>query len=235
MKIKLEIVALFFFPVIVSGFSFDKHVSRILDSKNLNGLPQQFVRALQNEIVLSKGVGLGEDFMSEDFHTNSSGCACISYNCGCCAHIEFVKIKLNDTVCANFSYLPAPEYGLAFTLTVDNKTWINKTESLKNPPPLCVAVPYLEIAKVCIKFENVTITNSSVSACIYIEAALEGVVVGEKKLGCFTIPLGGKQNLKEMSPKPKNDDHLYFSPVKSLESLIRQSQFGSKGTRFFGP
>ena len=107
--------------------------------------------------------------------------------------------------------------------------------SVKNPPPLCVAVPYLEIAKVCIKFENVTITNSSVSACIYIEAALEGVVVGEKKLGCFTIPLGGKQNLKEMSPKPKNDDHLYFSPVKSLESLIRQSQFGSKGTRFFGP
>ena len=39
MKIKLEIVALFCFPVIVSGFSFDKHVSRSLDSRNLNGKP----------------------------------------------------------------------------------------------------------------------------------------------------------------------------------------------------
>lgn len=199
------------------------------------GLPQQFLRALQNEIVSSKAVGLEEDFMSEDFQTNSSGCSCIGYNCGCCAHIELDKIKLNDTVCANFSYLPAPEYGLSFTLTVDNKTWINKTVSLKNPPPLCVAVPYLKIAEVCIEFKNVTFTNSSVSACIYIEATLEGVFVGEKKLGCFTIPLRGKQNFKGMRPKPKNNEYLYLSPVKSLKSLARQNQFGKKGTRFFGP
>ncbi|WAR09573.1 hypothetical protein MAR_034649 [Mya arenaria] len=38
------------------------------------------------------------------------------------------------TVCVNFSYLPAPEYGISVTLTVDGKAYINETVSV------CVAI-----------------------------------------------------------------------------------------------
>ena len=28
---------------------------------------------------------------------NASSCACVGYNCGCCLHLEFEKVGLNDT------------------------------------------------------------------------------------------------------------------------------------------
>ncbi|XP_045177795.2 uncharacterized protein LOC123537927 isoform X2 [Mercenaria mercenaria] len=124
---------------------------------------------------------------------NSSGCACHGYNCGCCVHVKWDKIKLDDTVCANFSYLPAPEYGISVTLTVDDKTIINETVSAKNPPPVCVAVPHLKkYASLCVKFKDLSISNHSFSGCVFIEAELLKIKIEELKIGCFKIPPGNE-------------------------------------------
>lgn len=33
----------------------------------------------------------------QQMHAKSYGCQCADYSCGCCAHLEFPKIHLNDT------------------------------------------------------------------------------------------------------------------------------------------
>ena len=53
----------------------------------LAGLIQQLLRNVEYRDVSSTDLDM----------SNNSGCACVQYNCGCCAHIEVVKIRLNDT------------------------------------------------------------------------------------------------------------------------------------------
>ena len=36
-------------------------------------------------------------YYDENLGVNKSGCGCMKYNCGCCAHVEFDRIKINDT------------------------------------------------------------------------------------------------------------------------------------------
>ncbi|KAL4217137.1 hypothetical protein ACF0H5_023591 [Mactra antiquata] len=119
---------------------------------------------------------------------NNSVCSCQKYDCGCCIHLEVDKIHLNDIVCANFTYLP-DQYGVSLTLSLDGKVIINETVSARNPPPLCVGVPYLEkLASICAKFEDLSISNKTLSGCVFVLARLEGISVKEVKLGCFKIP-----------------------------------------------
>ena len=53
-----------------------------------------FAGAIQQ---LIRDVDYGEESDNILKTSNNSGCACIKYNCGCCAHIVFPKIDLNDT------------------------------------------------------------------------------------------------------------------------------------------
>lgn len=122
---------------------------------------------------------------------NSSGCTCQNYNCGCCVHLEVKEIDLNDKVCVNFSYLPAPEYGLSITLTIDDKTIINATISARNPPPLCIDIPYLKkYASLCLEFKDLDVSNKTFSGCVFVTFRLILVKIETVKIGCFKIPPG---------------------------------------------
>lgn len=115
------------------------------------------------------------------------GCSCYKYTCGCCAHLEVPKIYLNDTGCVNITYLPN-DYGISFTVTIDNKTVYNETISVHNPPPICFGVPYLkEYASLCIHFYDLQVSTHKLYGCVELEARLHEVVLASYKLGCFHL------------------------------------------------
>ncbi|XP_059178689.1 uncharacterized protein LOC131957884 isoform X2 [Physella acuta] len=119
-------------------------------------------------------------------------CSCLNYTCGCCLHLEAEKISLNNTGCINITYLP-DEYGFEFTFSLDGKILVDRKISVKNPPPICAAIPYVHnLASLCIRFYNLDYKDSKFYGCTAIEAELEGIVVKTFDLGCFQIPPGKK-------------------------------------------
>ncbi|CAH1797251.1 unnamed protein product [Owenia fusiformis] len=134
---------------------------------------------------------------------DTNGCACVKYNCGCCAHLEFDKIHINDTGCVNLTYLP-DQYGISFTFSIDGRVLYNETISARNPPPVCIGVPYLEkYASVCLDFYNLDISKTAFSGCIKVEARLDKIKIADKEFGCFKIPLKKHYNmLSKMDGKP---------------------------------
>lgn len=172
---------------------------------------------------------------------NSSGCACSGYNCGCCLHVEIDAIDLNDTVCVNLTYLPAPQYGISLTLTIDDHVLINETISAQNPPPICVDVPYLkEYASICLHFYNLTYSNNSLSGCLELEARLIYVIKETVQIGCFHIPPGNQTN-HEVDSTPMDvkksifgrenrntDTALYVKPNRKIHQAPRKPQSYTK-------
>ena len=60
----------------------------------------------------------------------------------------------------------------------------------KNPPPICLAVPYLKKElSLCLDFYNLDLSNKSISGCLKLEARVAFIVVEKLDLGCFHIPL----------------------------------------------
>ncbi|XP_076322514.1 uncharacterized protein LOC143231760 isoform X2 [Tachypleus tridentatus] len=119
-----------------------------------------------------------------------SGCECQNYSCGCCAYLDIPRVRLNDTGCVNLTYLPK-EYGISFTVTIDNYTVFNETISVHNPPPLCFGAPMLkEFADLCVHFYNITISWNKAYGCIKLEARLHYVTVASYELGCFSVGHG---------------------------------------------
>ncbi|KAH9489921.1 hypothetical protein Btru_036633 [Bulinus truncatus] len=124
------------------------------------------------------------------FH--GKNCWCSNYTCGCCYNIVVEKISLNDTGCLNITYL-VDEYGFEFTFTLNGKVIIDRKISVKNPPPICAAIPYVHnLASLCLRFYNLDFVNKQFTGCADLEAELEGVVVKSLELGCFKIPPDSK-------------------------------------------
>ena len=138
-----------------------------------------------------------------------SGFHCAHDTCGVCEHVEWKKIHLNDTACLNLTYIPST-LSISLTLTLGNKTIINKTVSAHDPN-VCVGVPYLKkFASVCLDFSNLTFSNDHLSGCVEIKAEIFDITVAKAHLGCFNIRV--LDNEQVVLP----DD---FDPKKRVKSL----------------
>ncbi|XP_052814552.1 uncharacterized protein LOC128241588 [Mya arenaria] len=150
---------------------------------------------------------------------NVTSCACKGYNCGCCVYLSWKAVGLDDTVCVNISYLPAPEYGISVTLTVDGKTYINETVSVRNPPPICIDIPHLKkYASLCVYFNNITVSNKTVQICVAIQARLVRVKVEEIDLGCFRFPVK-----PEVKVNNKLGQQVVMQGQKVVEDTVAKS------------
>lgn len=120
----------------------------------------------------------------------SKYCQCVKYKCGCCARFNLKDLKIvNTTGCVNVSYLP-DQFGFNLVLTLNHTVLYNTTVSAKNPPPICVAVPYLEQElSLCVDLYNLDVNDTYVSGCVKLEAHVLHVTVMKLDLGCFQIPL----------------------------------------------
>ncbi|KAF8770388.1 hypothetical protein HNY73_017928 [Argiope bruennichi] len=130
---------------------------------------------------------LQAEVQGHNLEDSSYGCVCANYTCGCCAHIEAPRVGLNDTGCVNLTYLP-DQYGISFTITIDNLTIYNETISARNPPPVCFGAPILkEYADLCLHFYDLDVSRTKMHGCAKLEARLHHVVVGSYELGCFNF------------------------------------------------
>ncbi|XP_059487381.1 uncharacterized protein LOC132203549 [Neocloeon triangulifer] len=135
--------------------------------------------------------------------TGGNGCLCQDYTCGCCVHMDVDLIELNSTLCSNFTYL-RHDYGLSFTITLNQHTLFNETVSARNPPPYCVGPPFVkEYAEICVRFYNLNTTRHSFYGCLEADAKLKHIRIARYDIGCFSI-----------GPKLKYDDEDNISVVK---------------------
>ncbi|XP_071103445.1 uncharacterized protein [Haliotis cracherodii] len=184
----------------------------------------------------SGGTEISRLFVTKDSHdvldsrkANGTGCGCLGYNCGCCAHLKVSQIGLNDTVCTNLTYLP-DQYGVSLTVSVDGVVYYNNTVSARNPPPICVAVPYLKkYASICIKFYNLDIQQRTFSGCVRVLAQLATVIVESFDLGCFKIPPGGNNALAMLGTRNIQDGHQNRFDESETRRLVKKYP-GSLGT-----
>ncbi|GFS23787.1 hypothetical protein ElyMa_005141500 [Elysia marginata] len=130
----------------------------------------------------------------------NSLCACEKYDCGCCVHMQSKKISLNETGCVNVSYLPS-EIGFEFKVTLNGKIIIDDKVSVSNPPPFCMAVPYLhQLASVCAEFRDLKFQDRQFSGCSSLIVKLAGVTVENFDLGCFHFPPKHTARTTEFTP-----------------------------------
>ncbi|CAG5125664.1 unnamed protein product [Candidula unifasciata] len=138
----------------------------------------------------TKSLKSAEDFfimLKKEVNSNST-CACVNYTCGCCLQVVVEKISLNETGCLNISYLP-DEYGFEFLFTLNGLAIIDEKISVKNPPPVCAAIPYIhQVASLCIRFYNLDYKAKQFSGCADVEIEVERVVLKKYDLGCIHIP-----------------------------------------------
>lgn len=123
----------------------------------------------------------------------TDSCECIQYNCGCCQHLEEPTVHLNSTLCANMSYL-SEDIGISLTVTVNGYAIFNETVSVRNPPPVCLGVPYVkEYADACFRLYDIDATRSHLHACAQVEVRMKHILIAKYDLGCFDI---GNYNLQ---------------------------------------
>lgn len=114
-------------------------------------------------------------------------CVCYHQTCGCCIHAEEPDIHLNSTVCVNVTYL-SEDYGISFTVSLNNHTLYNETVSVRNPPPVCVGFPYVkELADICVRLYDIDAKSRTFHACARVEARMKYIIIAHYDLGCFTI------------------------------------------------
>ncbi|KAJ4436527.1 hypothetical protein ANN_16558 [Periplaneta americana] len=95
--------------------------------------------------------------------------------------------SLKAIFCMNISYL-VHDYGISLTVTVNGYAIFNETVSARNPPPICLGVPYVkEYADLCIRLYDIDATSTHLHACVKAEARMKMIVIAKYEFGCFNI------------------------------------------------
>ncbi|XP_046741801.1 uncharacterized protein LOC124408710 [Diprion similis] len=115
-------------------------------------------------------------------------CKCEHYGCGCCQHIKVHRVHLDDTVCANVTYLP-DDIGVSLTITFDSYAVFNTTVSVRNPPPICIGQDYVKEleAEICIRFYDLDANKHHLHGCLKFDVELYKLKLASYDLGCFNM------------------------------------------------
>ncbi|XP_055945522.1 uncharacterized protein LOC129976137 isoform X2 [Argiope bruennichi] len=117
------------------------------------------------------------------------------------------EIRLKSSGCIEVGYLPK-DIGLTISFTFDGKTLLNKTVSVKNPPPLCIMIPFLKkYGHICLEFYNVDFSSTHYAACAKIDVAIWPFCALPFELGCFHIN-GRNMNAQEKFTRMKNTTYV---------------------------
>ncbi|KAK6991242.1 hypothetical protein BgiMline_014600 [Biomphalaria glabrata] len=115
-------------------------------------------------------------------------CACKDLYCACCYQLSFEKLHISVSACVNISYIP-DEFAINVAITLNRKNLISKKISVKTPEIICVEVPFIgRFAKLCLSFNNMHYSHTSLKGCAGLEAKVLGVTLKKFNLGCFEMP-----------------------------------------------
>ncbi|GFR04297.1 DUF4773 domain-containing protein [Trichonephila clavata] len=115
-----------------------------------------------------------------------SGCQCVKFECECCLVMDVPEIKLDNMICLQTAYL-SKEYGVSVALTMDDKILIKKSVSARNPPPICLPIPFLKkYVHLCLTAYNLSISGSNFGACAKLDLFIWYLCkLGNFQIGCF--------------------------------------------------
>lgn len=68
-------------------------------------------------------------------------------------------------VCANFT-LDKEELAVHLNVTSNDQALYHNMISAKNPPPMCVPVPYIPVVNMCIRLFDIVFTARNIQFCI---------------------------------------------------------------------
>ena len=122
----------------------------------------------------------------EDIKILGGDCTCTTDECYCCGHVTISEFHLKDApYCLNLTYVPA-ELAIDVLFEFDGMVLFNKSWSAEDPD-ICVTVPYVHVASVCIGFYNMSFSKQGVSGCAQFQAKIFGKTIFHYDIGCFNI------------------------------------------------
>lgn len=99
-------------------------------------------------------------------------------------------------MCIKVQYLKK-NIGVLLTVTWGGKVVYSKEVSVRNPPAICLNVPYLKkVGKLCVQLYNMDVGKSGLSGCARISLKVAFLKVIKVELGCFTIPFAEDEVLE---------------------------------------
>ncbi|XP_012139149.2 uncharacterized protein LOC105662325 [Megachile rotundata] len=137
---------------------------------------------------------------------HNAPCYCKNLTCNCCATLDIPKI-VNGKTCVAVTYLPQ-DLGIKILLTLDGKELFSQTISVRNPPPICIVIPYVPVGKVCVRVYDIEVVGYKVHMCVDLVAPRVNYVL---HFDCFEIGFGGipellsgyASNVKTTQAKPQ--------------------------------
>ncbi|GFY58127.1 DUF4773 domain-containing protein [Trichonephila inaurata madagascariensis] len=110
-------------------------------------------------------------FVSSDMIDNSSvtyveknlqnDCHCEKFECECCVDLVFPDISLNSKGCVHVAYL-SEDYGVSISLNVDETRLLKESVSVRNPPPICLGIPFVKKhVLACVELNDLSVSKSS--------------------------------------------------------------------------
>ncbi|XP_022097829.1 uncharacterized protein LOC110983142 [Acanthaster planci] len=105
----------------------------------------------------------------------------------CCATLSFKIFWTRHTLtgCASVKVL-TKAFGLHIKITALGHTIYDKEISAREPPAICVGVPKIKLAKVCLDLRNVQWSNGF-HACVAFEVHLLFKTLLDVQLGCIDV------------------------------------------------
>ncbi|XP_012280147.1 uncharacterized protein LOC105699590 [Orussus abietinus] len=143
-------------------------------------------------------------------------CDCDGLSCGCCAGVNLTSFNFDRRACSNFTFVPS-DLAIEMSLSVDDRRVVETSLSARNPPPLCIPVPYLPVVSLCFKFYDVHVSEDSVHACLDLQTEVIRAPVLILHFDCLRIGRDGVAWVKPGedggSQKPGPDGNEVYDDV----------------------
>ncbi|KAK3923800.1 Transient receptor potential protein [Frankliniella fusca] len=127
-------------------------------------------------------------------------CECADGQCNCCSGFvmqTLVNLPPRQRGCIKITYDP-DDFAFAMALSFNDRVLYKNTISAKNPRPLCVALPRLTEAKMCVKLSNVYFVGRNLHACIDMEGKWQDTQAFQMSFDCIRI---GADGVKVVRPE----------------------------------
>ncbi|XP_031834270.1 uncharacterized protein LOC116427719 isoform X2 [Nomia melanderi] len=139
------------------------------------------------------GVGLKptleENSVPSKISYRGLSCGCKNLECSCCAGIKIKSIHFNQNACIKLALVPK-DSAIRLSLNLNDKQIYSASVSIKDLPPLCIKVPKISAAKVCLRIYNLRIEGKNLQGCVDLETRVTGKAILVLHFNCLNIAIG---------------------------------------------
>ncbi|XP_015931072.1 uncharacterized protein [Parasteatoda tepidariorum] len=105
----------------------------------------------------------------------------------CCGRLQVSLLNLDKNSCLKLIFI-GEIVALNISFTIDEHQLFNYQISAKNPPPICVGVPFAKLfGDICIEFYDLHVSKDHTQVCMKIKPRLFRKVITEYDTGCFNM------------------------------------------------